>query len=340
MILAESNTQDKRLVEVARSFYEEQLSKSEIAKLHQISITHVNRLLKEAQQKGIVEVVIKSPRFEDLETRLARRFKLREVRVVQSMSEPDSLRRELAEAAAEFLQPHLKDGVKVGVASGRTILETVSRIKESPCEIEIYPLNVLANDETEVKSLSANTISTILWFKCRPLASAYRFELFFPHGSISEVRKATRSSLGRPEAEKLRIEVEDLDVYVLGVSELRAESQLVELSRRCGADMSKLESSGVVGDVAFNTLDARGEFLPIGLEDLLFHTTLATLKNVSKKRDRFVLLIGGGSDKLAAIRAALVGRIFNCLVTDSAIAEALLAESGGVVSNASTFSVP
>jgi DNA-binding transcriptional regulator LsrR (DeoR family) len=297
----------------------------------------VNRLLRDAQQKGIVEVVIKSPRFEDLEAKLARRFNLREVRVVQNTPDPDSLRKELAEAAAEYLQPQLKNGVKVGVASGRTILETVSRIKEGSREIKVYPLNILANGETEVKSLSANTIATVLWFKCRPLAKAFRFELFFPQDSISEIRKAARSSLARPEAQKLRSEIEDLDIYVLGASDLRADSQLVELSRRCGADVTKLESSGVIGDVAFNTIGADGGLLPIGLEDFLFNIDLATLKNLSNKRDRCVVLVGGGSDKLAAIKAALMGRLFNRMVTDSDTAEALLAESTAADTSGGSF---
>ncbi len=323
----EINTQDKRLVEVARLFYEEQLSKSEIANRHQISITHVNRLLRDAQQKGIVEIVIKPPRFEDLEAKLARRYKLIEARVVQSTPDPDSLRRELAEAGAEYLQTQLKDGVKIGVASGRTIFETVSRVQERPCKIEVYPLNILANGETEIKSLSANTIATVLWFKCRPLAQAYRFELFFPNNATSEFRKVARSSLSRPEAKELGSRIEDLDLYILGISELKAESQLVELSRGCGADFSKLERSGIIGDVAFNTIGRDGEFLPIGLEDFLFHIDLAMLKNLSGKRNRSVVLIGGGRAKLAAIKAALTGHIFNRMVTDSETAEALLAEA-------------
>src|SRR5579859_1036481 len=115
MIMVEDKVHDKRLVEISRLFYEEQLSKSEIANLHRISITHVNRLLREALDMGIVEVAIRAPRFEDLEVKLARGFNLQEVRVVETTDDPDALRRELAEAAAEFLHPQLKNGVKVGV---------------------------------------------------------------------------------------------------------------------------------------------------------------------------------------------------------------------------------
>jgi len=324
MVSEIAHSQDKRLVEVARLFYREQLSKTEIANRQQISITHVNRLLRDAQQKGIVEVLIKPPRFEGLEAELSRRFKLREVRVVQSTRDPESLRKVLAEEAAEYLQPHLKNGAKVGVASGRTVFETVSAIREGPRQIEIYPLNILANSETEVKSLSANTIATVLWFKCRPLAKAFRFELFFPHQSFPEVRKSSRASLGHPESRKLRSEMGELDVYILGISELRPDSQLVEFSETCGVDLAALTSKGVVGDVAFNTIGADGNLIAIGLEDLIFQVELSDLKNASNKRDRFVVLVGGGIDKLPAIKAALAGQVFNRIVTDSDTAESLL----------------
>jgi len=327
MMAGEHNLQDKRLVQVARLFYQEQLSKSEIASQTQISITHVNRLLKDAQRKGIVEILIKAPRFEDLEAELMRRFNLREVRIIQSVPDTEYLRKELAQTAADYLQSELKNGMKVGVASGRTILETISSLKESPREITIYPLNVSANSETEIKSLSANTIATVLWFKCRPLSKAHQFELFFPNESISDVRRGAHALLARPEAQQLQSEIEKLDMYIIGASELRLGSELVDLSRRCGADYSKLERSGVVGDVAFNTMDTNGKGLPIGLEDLLFHVGLETLRSVSKRRDRSVILVGGGKDKLPAIKAALAGGILNRLVTDSDSAEALLVKS-------------
>lgn len=326
MITENDRGYDKRLVEVAHLFYEEQHSKSEIAHLHQISITHVNRLLKDAQRKGIVEILIKAPRFEDLEARLTRQFGLREARVIATGNDPDALRAELARAAAEYLQPDLKSGTRIGVASGRTLFETISCIKEEPRDIEVFPLNVLANGETIVKSISASTIATVLWFKSRPLAKAHRFELFFPLETIEEVRKAARRSLEHTEVEKLRSAISQLDICLLGISELRADSELVELSTTCGFGLARLRNKGVVGDVAFNAITADGGPLAIEAENLLFHIDLTTLKNLSRSRKRSVVLIGGGSSKFAAIKAALTGRVCNRIVTDSDTAEALLRE--------------
>jgi len=89
--------------------------------------------------------------------------------------------------------------------------------------------------------------------------------------------------------------------------------------------LSSLRTKGVIGDVAFNPIGG-GETLQSGFEDLLFHINLTTLKNLASKRERSVVLIGGGSGKLAAIKVALAAGIFNRMVTDRATAKSLLPE--------------
>ena len=171
---------DRRIVDVCTQFYELNVSKTEIANSLNISITHVNRLLKEAQERGIVKVTIQPPRFENLESQIIHKFALRDVRVVEAGDNRELLRSELGRVAATYFERLADNEAQVGVSSGRTIFEMASFVSERPRKLSIFPLNVILERDPVVRSLSANTVATILWFKARPLATARRVECSFP----------------------------------------------------------------------------------------------------------------------------------------------------------------
>jgi DNA-binding transcriptional regulator LsrR (DeoR family) len=315
---------DRRIVDVCSLFYEHQASKTEIANSLNISITHVNRLLKEAQAKGIVKITIQSPRFEKLESEIMRRFALRDVRVVEEGQSQELLRSELGREAASLFERIGSDEVRVGVSSGRTIFEMASFVSEKPRKISIFPLNVILERDPVVRGLSANTVATILWFKSRPHAAAKQVEMFFPNGDLASLRKRAGEILQAQPLRELAGEIQQLDAYFLGAGELRQGSQVHLLSRLCGMDLPDLTERGIVGDVAFNMLDVKGSQVRIGIEDLLFHVKAEHLKAAAASTKKVVALLAGGAEKVPCIKAALEGTLFNVLITDSGTAQAII----------------
>src|SRR5688572_23701748 len=110
--------EDRRLVAVSRLFYEQQLSKTQIGERLQMSITHVNRLLKEAVRRKIVEISIKAPNSEDLEQQLKEQFGLKDAIVIAMPEQGEYLRTEIGQAGADYFEKHVGDGSKVGIGSG------------------------------------------------------------------------------------------------------------------------------------------------------------------------------------------------------------------------------
>jgi DNA-binding transcriptional regulator LsrR (DeoR family) len=174
MSMLKLRERDKILLKVARKFYEEGLSKTELATDLKISVTHVNRMLQEANEKGIVQISIKAPRFEDLEIALSEKYHLLEARVVDYTEDEGYLRMDLGEASATYFEEKVLAGQKVGLGSGRTMFEMISRIKERQRRIEIYPLNVVTQRELRITSVDANSLVNMLWFKCRPDTKAFK----------------------------------------------------------------------------------------------------------------------------------------------------------------------
>lgn len=314
---------DRKLVAVSRLFYEQLMSKTDIANELNISITHVNRLLKEAARRGVVQIKIQAPNFEDLELELKEKYGLRDAVVIQG-SDEKFLHTELGIAAAQYFEDKVEESSKIGFGSGRTMFEMASAIPEKARRLTLYPIAVYAEQTLRVESVDANTVVNILWFKSRPDSEAYRLELFFPGELISKLETKVRELLKKDVTEELINEISNLDYYFFSCSHLRENSQLLALTKSCGEDLKGLRESGVIGDYLFNTINERGEFVPNCAEKFIFRITLEALRAAAQNKNRKVVLVAGGKDKAGVVRAGISQGFFNALITDSETAQALL----------------
>ena len=317
--------EDRRLVAVSRLFYEQQLSKTQIGERLQMSITHVNRLLKEAVRRKIVEISIKAPNSEDLEQQLKEQFGLKDAIVIAMPEEGEYLRTELGQAGADYFEKHVGDGSKVGIGSGRTIFEFCIALKEKPRKVDFSPIAVFAQRDLLVKGIDSNTAVNIAWFKGRPEAKASRVELFFPNEDASSVEKLTQKLKRNAVVERFADHIDDLDFYFFSCSQLRKDSQLVEIAETCGKGIKDLQRSGVIGDFLFSTIDKEGKYVPNCIQKRCLYIDLKSLKRASASKQRSVVLMAGGREKFPVIRAGLVAGLFNVLITDVGTAQSLLA---------------
>lgn len=315
---------DQRLVAVSRLFYERQMSKTDIARDLGISITHVGRLLKEAAKQGIVKITIAPPGFEGLEVELKEKFQLREAVVVHGSPEERTLNTELGKAAALFFERTVHDRQTVGLGSGKTLFEMVNAIEQQPREISLYPLAVCAEQDLTVKSIDANTLVKILWFKSNPdVATAKRLELFFPDEKVLNLGRKVQEVVQTASVKKLSEEIPELDSYFFSCSSLRENSQLSKL-QKAFAETKVTSKKMPVGDIVFNTIDEDGNEIATQIESLLFRISLDTLYRISSDRRKSVVLVGGGKSKAKVIQAGLRAKVFNVLVTDNQTAAQLL----------------
>lgn len=302
-------------------FYELGTSKSDIARETKLSVTHVSRLLKEGIRSGVVEIKVKPPTIQRLEADLIRAFGLRNARVVPTSINEETLLLDLGGAAATMFDEIASDGASVGVGSGRTLFEMASSLPECPRNIAIYPLNLVVEQELEIKGVTANSVATIVWFRSRPSARATRLEMFFPRTSEEVLRNYAKELSKTAALAKLQHDISNLDIYFLGASEVRESSALVRLTDQMECHV---QTSHAVGDVGFNLLDSSGKEVDMGLGEMVVRVPTSVLtKHVLENRKQ-VALIAGGQRKRFVIAAALAARLCNILVTDSDVAEYLL----------------
>src|SRR5689334_10077516 len=98
------------LLTVARLHYEQNLTKTAIAKKFRLSVTHIARLLEEARAADIVHIEFRGPRYDTLGKQLRSRYPwLREAIVIGTESDYLLQTQILARAAAEYFEEKLTE---------------------------------------------------------------------------------------------------------------------------------------------------------------------------------------------------------------------------------------
>jgi DNA-binding transcriptional regulator LsrR (DeoR family) len=84
------------------------------------------------------------------------------------------------------------------------------------------------------------------------------------------------------------------------------------------ADLSEVSASGAVGDIALRFIDATGQPVNSELSKRIIGIDIELLRKIPR-----VIGVAGGANKIKAIRAALLGKLVDVLVTDHVTAKAL-----------------
>jgi DNA-binding transcriptional regulator LsrR (DeoR family) len=99
------------------------------------------------------------------------------------------------------------------------------------------------------------------------------------------------------------------------------------LAESSGISVRRLRRLGVVGEINYQPFDGEGRIVERSELRALMGRLLSVdgqrLRELSRRRDRFVIAVAGGKAKRAAVAGALRGRFMNVLVTDAELAASL-----------------
>jgi DNA-binding transcriptional regulator LsrR (DeoR family) len=135
---------DLRIItKAARLYYEEHLTQTEIAGRLGISQVAVSRLLKKAEEHGIVRTTVISPpgAFTELEALLEQRFGLSQVVIAEAARDTEeAVLNAIGSAAAQLLETMLKSGEVIGISSwSASLLSMVNQMH--PVRLRFYDAN-------------------------------------------------------------------------------------------------------------------------------------------------------------------------------------------------------
>jgi DNA-binding transcriptional regulator LsrR (DeoR family) len=304
------------LADVATMYYLEDKTQAEIARAVGVTRSMVSRMLKEARERGIVEVRVRRPLDweSDLEAALAERFGLRSASVVAIRGlEHFRLLEYLGRAGAQVLKQYLKPDMILALAWGTSISATVDAVEvQEPLPIKIVQsVGALGARNTEydghalVQRLSEK-LGGVGYFLNAPF--------------LCQSAEIARSLLEAQTIQETILLGRQAHVALLGIGSTEPKHSSFYLAGYVPiGELDYLRASGAVGDVCGIHFDIHGR--EAGGE---FNERLVAIHKEGLLAIPVRIGVAGGPGKVEPILGALRGGYINVLVTDSLTARRVL----------------
>ncbi len=304
------------LVQVARLYYEEQLTQADIGRRMNTSRSTVSRMLKECRDLGVVRININYPwkRIHKLEQQLCDLFELRECRVLESKERPmEQTMQGMGLFAADFLDNFLQDGMTLGVSYGRSIAAVIEQLSPSR-HIDLTVVQVLGALGSGNPLIEGTDL-------VRSIASLYAANYHYLYTPLLVESNHTRDLLiQEPNIRETLQRGKNADAIILGIgAHDNEDSGLIWTGYMGRKEFAFLKSRGAVGHMAAQHYDIDGNVLDIGLNKRVISIGLESLKQIET-----VIAIAGSAEKAQAILGALRGKYIDVLITDDIAAKQIL----------------
>jgi DNA-binding transcriptional regulator LsrR (DeoR family) len=302
-------------VKVARMYHDEKMGQPAIAERLNLSQSQISRLLKEAQDHGVIRTLVITPAglYSELEEELRRRFDLADVVVADaSIDEDAAITSAIGTAAAVYLESTLGRGERLGVSSRSSALQAttdaMSPIKAGAVDTVVQSLGAVG--DAAMRAQASQLTGTFAHLaRARPvylatpgvLTSRQVRDGLLADAHIAEAASAWRS----------------LTTLITGIGSMSAPRHSGG-SALAAEDFEQLEAAGAVGDVCLNFFDAEGVAVRGEFSDRIIGISEQEIRAVPRR-----IAVAGGARKTAAIAAACRGGWITALVTDQFTADRL-----------------
>ncbi len=309
--------------QVARLFFDRQLSKVEIARRLGISRFRVARLIDGALADGLVRVEFREIPADDrdLAAAIESRFGL-DLCAVATLPDPVTSDRQASDHVAR-LAGAVIDGLigaddVIGIAWGSTLAAVVR---------EIPPRR---DGGLEVVQLAGSSVRLGRDRDAGELARVLADRLGARHTAIYapafvETVDLRRSLEREPDVADAVARFTAVTLAIIGIGAMATDgvgpaSSLLRSGGLDDDDLARLAALGVVGDLVVHAFDGHGRFVAADLSDRAVAIGIEELRRV-----RRVVAVASGAHKADAIRGALATGLVRILVTDEPTARAVMA---------------
>jgi dihydroxyacetone kinase-like protein len=305
------------LVELARAYYERDLTQEQVAEEFGISRSQVSRYLKEARERDIVQIKVVGPDARDrsLETALRSTFPSLRGAVVASVfsANPSTVRRAIARAGARLLARLVRPGMTISIGAGRTRAARVDVLDYRPLQ-GVTVAQAMGNAGHEGLEIDYHAIAQRAALAFGGRAVQINAPAILGPGTRADELEASNPQI----RDALRIS-RSAQLFLLGIGSMTGDQIYVRTGLIRPEELDQLAEAGAVGDLCGNFFDLGGRPVPGPFDDRVVGIHLDDLA-----RAPLVVGCGGGEEKVTAILGALRGRFVTALVTDEHTARGVL----------------
>lgn len=291
------------------------LTQAAVAKRLGLPGVKAHRLIARAVAEGVVKVTIDGEIVECamLEDQLCARYRLDHCEVAPDLGEDGMPLRALGLAGAGFLRREIERGAHrvIGLGHGRTLAAAVRQMPRFDARAVRFVAvlggltrNYAANPHDVMHTLAEKT-------------GAQAFVMPVPFFANSEGDRAVL--LSQPGVRDIFDLSNSATLTFVGMGTADAGAQLVASGMIEAREIAEINAAGGVGEMMGYFFDATGRVL----DTTLSARTLSV--DLNRGQDQRIVVIAGGAEKVAAIRAVLNSGRLSGLITDEATARALMA---------------
>ncbi len=307
----------KLMVEVAFYYYKKGLTQSEIASKLLITRQRVNKLIKESRDTGIVEIAIKGSEhlLVDTERSIESRFNIDTCIVIPSPSKEEQLFEKLGSQGAKYLEKLLTNHMSIGISWGKTLYNLTTKMPDLSTKYkDLKVVQVVGSSNTYSSDIRSVSIT-------RLLASKLGANPIYLH-SPTFLRESTKKEfMQEPIITHVFDEITTCDILITSIGDLSKYASSLQEQPIDQELYDDLLASDAVGNICLEYLNQDGKSANCALNKRRIGIAMETLAKIDN-----VIIVAGGTHKIAPLKAVLSGDYVNTLITDENTANLLLAE--------------
>ncbi|MFM0499887.1 sugar-binding transcriptional regulator [Paraburkholderia caffeinilytica] len=303
------------LTRLATLYYVDGLTQEDLSKQFSLSRAKIGRLLKRAQEEGIVEIRVRHhPRdTRDLERELIDRFGIEKAIVSVNHKDQDKQRELLAGLVASHLDRILTNDMIVAVGIGRNINaiseHAISSTQRSPTFV-----CAIGGFYRGGEVMNADHIS-------RRLAARFGggSETLYAPALVGD--PAVREGLLHNDAVKPTLDkARRAHIALVGVGDINEDSIMVRNGWFSPDEIAELRKCGAVGDLmGYHFIDIAGRPVVTPVRDRVIGLGMEDLKRIPN-----VIAVASENTKTTAVLGALRAGVITTLATTEAIAQSIV----------------
>jgi deoxyribonucleoside regulator len=282
-----------------------------------LSRVKVYRLLKEARERGVVQIQVSWPieRHNRLELALRERFGLQEVFVLKSpaLNGVGSPLPQLGRLGAQYLEQLLKDDMNLAICMGRSTYEVIQAISAG--------FHARVGVAQATGSLAFTVMELDSAALARRLAEKLGGEVYHLSSPlIADNVEAAQVLRNMRDIQRTLQRAAQADVALVGIGNLDPEISSFAKTGFFAPDVfADLKAKGAVGDIAGRIFTLTGQEHHSQYNERIIGITLDDLRRIPT-----VIAVCAGTEKGPALLGALRTRAINVLCTDDKAARAVL----------------
>ena len=305
----------EELTRLATLYYVDGQTQEALSERFGISRATVGRMLRRAQELGIVEIRVQHHPTQtvDLERELMRRFGISRALLSVDHPDPDKQRAILAGLVANWLDRNLSDGAIVAVGMGRNV-SAVSEHAISATRRAATFVCAIGGSYRGGETMNPDHI-------CRRLAARFGGESETLYAPAMATDPAVRAALLNNDTVRQTLDkARRADVALVGVGDMSEDSNMVRMGWFSAQEIAEAKRAGSVGDMmGYDFMDIHGKPAMTPMQGRVVGLNTNDLLRIPN-----VIAIAAESSKVTGLLGALRTGAIDTLATTASNAMAVL----------------